>query len=219
MDKMNLSDYFHKGYTTTFLSDVEELIPFLKTQNWHKVENSYQEFADKNTFEIPLSADWDFKSHQNKVPEILYESLKDLASSGYYDWFTQIYGNFTQITVMLTKMERGVGYEWYQDTKLGAFNGNLLVITPDTFDESDGGQISIGICDSTPSGKPMTDTIISLEHFVPKNGLMVTNYNINPNVIRKISPLNCDKELYILHFYFGYVENTLMKEMNVSHSQ
>jgi hypothetical protein len=64
----------------------------------------------------------------------------------------------------------------------------------------------------------LSDTVIPLEHFIPTNGLMITNYNINPNVIRKINPLKTDKELYILHFYLGYVENTLMKEMNVSHS-
>jgi hypothetical protein len=218
MDKMNLSDYFHKGYTSTNIPDVEELLPFLRSQKWHTVENNYQEFAEGNTFNLPLSADWDFKSHQNKIPSSLYEAIKDLASSGYYEWFTQIYGNFTQITVMLTKMEKGSGYDWYQDTKLGAFNGNLLFITPEVFDESDGGEISLGICDSSPTGKPLSDTVIPLEHFIPTNGLMITNYNINPNVIRKINPLKTDKELYILHFYLGYVENTLMKEMNVSHS-
>jgi len=214
MDKFNLTDYFHQGYTKTRvdLKYADRALELMRAQEY--VTRDYKTHLGKQLIASswgvdPLSPTWDLKSHMNATPDEIQELAGDLAQSGYYDWFTGIYGHYTQRTVMGTKYEYGQSLGWHVECCLGTFNANYLVLTGDQFEDSDGGQIEVGICDSDSNGDPIEGSDLELEKIPVTHGTLVTVYNINPNTIRRVKPLVTGKELYILHFYFGYLENTI----------
>ena len=193
-NEFNLTSYFHKGYTVVDLGEeADGVLEDLKKQTW----------CEKNGL---LKPEWDNHSHLNKPSEYLYDAVRDASESGYYSWFTKIYGGFTQRTIMARKWS-GQGTDWFNESRLGSFNANILFVG-----EGDPSvMLEIGQADCDENGRicgPAENT----EIIYPKHGRLVTIYNINPCIVRKFIGRASEGGWYTLHFYLGFIENTMLRE-------
>lgn len=194
MLEFDLTSYFHKGYTVVDLgSEADGVLEDLKRQSW----------VEKDGL---LKPDWDKHSHHNKPSEYLYDAVHDFATSGYYSWFTKIYGGFTQRTVMARKWT-GQSTDWFNETRLGVFNANILFVG----DGDPNCLFEIGQADCDDSGR-MSGPIENSEVIYPKHGRLVTIYSINPCVVRRFLGRASQGNWYTLQFYLGFIENTVLRE-------
>ena len=192
--EFDLTSYFHKGYTVVDLgSEADPILAELKKQNWVEKEGL-------------VKPEWDNHSHHNRPSEFLYDAVQDFAVSGYYSWFTKIYGGFTQRTVMARKWS-GQHTNWFNETRLGVFNANLLFLGEGdpTF------TFEIGQADCDDFGR-IAGPAENAEVIIPKHGRLVTIYSINPCVVRRFVAQASQGEWYTLQFYLGFIENTMMRE-------
>jgi len=194
--ELDLTSYFHKGYTVTDLgSDVDGILADMRNQNW----------VEKDDL---LKPDWDNHSHLNKATDYLYDAVRDFSQSGYYSWFTKIYGGFTQRTIMARKWT-GQSTNWFNESRLGAFNANILFLGKGDPTVS----LQIGQADCDENGR-IEGVIENVSTIHPKHGTLVTLYNINPCVVRRFLNEENTGEWYTLHFYLGFIENTLLREVS-----
>jgi hypothetical protein len=207
MNEFNLTQYFLEGYTSCVFdkAEVDPLLVEVRKQNFIRAGLHKYADWDKSLGEI------DKRGHFNEVPEFLRDAASEVAQSGYFQWFTKIYGQFTQRTVFLNQWEKGDSLDWFLRPSLGVFTHNILILSHELFSDEDGGQLTVGMCDSDENGNPVQGTEMDIASIVPSHGTMLTLYSMNPNVLFRISQLKTDKELYTIHFCFGYVENTLMR--------
>lgn len=193
----DLGSYFNNGHTVTELDLEPALLKSLRADSFEK----------KNGME---QAAWSSKSHTDELPEYIQDFARELAQSGYYDWFTKIYGDFTQRTVAVYKWNQNSKIDWRSDASMGAFLSSFIFVG-DSLVEGDGASLNVGICDSDPDGNQILNTKIDVATIQGTNGKMVTLYNMNPTVVHEITALENPKELYVVAVYLGYIENTLMK--------
>jgi hypothetical protein len=194
MIELNLTDYFHRGYTVVDLSDdLAPILESLKNQTW----------VDKNGV---IKPEWDNHSHLNKPCEALYDAVRDFSQSGYYSWFTKIYGGFTQRTVMARKWS-GQSTDWFNESRLGSFNANILFLGSGEPSVA----LEIGQADCDEDGR-MCGRPENISTIYPKHGRLVTLYNINPCVVRRFIHQPGNGEWYSLNFYLGFIENTMLRE-------
>jgi hypothetical protein len=193
--ELDLTSYFHKGYTIADLgNEADGILEDLRKQNWVESNNL-------------LKPEWDKHSHLNKPTDYLYDAVRDFSQSGYYSWFTKIYGGFTQRTIMARKWT-GQNTDWFNESRLGSFNANILFVG-----EGDPSiMLEIGNVDCDEDGR-ISGEVESLEAIYPKHGRLVTLYNINPCVVRRFLGKPSHGEWYTLHFYLGFIENTLLREV------
>lgn len=207
MNEFNLTQYFLEGWTACSFDkgDVDPILERVRKETFLPAESHKYASWDKSKGTI------DRAGHFSEVPEYLRDAAADVALSGYFQWFTRIYGNFTQRTVFLNKWEKGSKLDWFLRPSLGVFIHNILVLAPDMFTDQNGGDLVLGMCDSSEDGSPIKGTELDLSSIVPSHGTMISLYSMNPNVLFRINQLKTDKELYTVHFCFGYVENTIMR--------
>src|SRR6478736_4455284 len=145
MEPFNLTQYFLEGFTVTRIAngDVTPLLAQVEAENFVQTTAIPMESNLKASWDgatLPKHPLWDaaagsmqFQAHKSSVPYFLSESAGDLAQSGYYEWFTKIYGQFTQRTVMVNKWERGSGMGWFLNPKLGVFLQSILFLSRHEF--------------------------------------------------------------------------------------
>lgn len=212
MSDFNLTQYFLEGSTSCFLDKkiVDPLLEHVRKETFIPTEGSLW-FNTKYVSWDKSKGTLDRAGHFNEVPSYLKDAAGELAQSDYFQWFTRIYGQFTQRTVFLHKWTRGDELGWFLRPSLGVFIHNVLVLSHDLHSDDEGGQLYVGMCDSDPDGKPIEKTELDIASHVPAHGLLLSLYSMNPNVLLRISQLKTDKEFYTIHFGFGYVENTIMR--------
>ncbi len=137
MNEFNLTQYFLEGYTTCAFdkAEVDPILEQVRKQEFVRAGNRNHAAWDKSVGQL------DRAGHFNEVPEFLRDAASEVAQSGYFQWFTKIYGQFTQRTVFLNKWEKGDSLDWFLRPSLGVFVHNILVLSPELFSDEEGGQL------------------------------------------------------------------------------
>lgn len=147
-------------------------------------------------------------------PDEFQSFWSELASSQYYSYFTNIYGEFTQRFMLAHKYEIGQGLGWHHDLTDSTWFNNILFLGDDDFTEEDGGFLGIADCRIDIDGFPMEGTIRNLRNVAPKHGTLVTMNNMHPRLLHRVEPLSRPKNRYTLSCQFGYIENVIGKQFN-----
>lgn len=197
LKSFNLGAYFNEGHT------VADFNPKYAPMS----EIRREDFVLKNGL---WQASWSNKKHTDEVPEYMQDFVKELAQSGYYDWFTQIYGQFTQRTVALYKWDTDTQVDWRSDASMGSFLSTFVFLGEGIGFET-AGEFRVGSCDADAEGGQVPDTLKEMPSTTPIHGRAVTLYNMNPTVVYAQDPMLKKQEMYVVALYLGYIENTLMR--------
>lgn len=221
----DLERFWRDGYTVTKIDrDIaDELLSGIEAQSYvdepdaYELDNPASVSLAKSWEGIrhPQAPDWDKKSPFNTGPDLFKEFWSEVAFSEYFEWFTQLYGNFTQQSVMVHKYMRNEGMGWHYDVPDATMALNILYLTRDTFTEEDGGYLGVGHCSVDSEGVPVADSVIEVERVLPNHGTLVTLNNMNPKILHRVQKLVAPKSRFSLVCQFGYIGNVLHKERRV----
>ena len=220
--QFNLDQFFRQGFTSTFIEKekADELLGYMKAQKYvheddlYTLDNDASVALSKSWQGIvhPQCPEWDKKSPFNSAPAVFRDFWFDAARSSYFKFFTDIWGDFTQQTVMAHRYVKGDGMGWHYDTTDTTWLLNLIYLTDQTWTKEDGGYLGVGRGRITSDGIPKPETVQTVAEFIPQHGLLVTLDNSNPKVLHRVQSMTAEKERFVLVGQFGYIENTLSKE-------
>lgn len=221
MIPLNLDLFYSQGFTATLIDrDIANgLLWELQKQKYTQEDDLYTldnessvALADSwKGIVHPQCPEWDKKSPFNSAPAPFKDFWFDVAKN-YFKFFTNIWGDFTQQTVMAHRYVKGDGMGWHYDVRDTTWFLNLLYLTEQEFTKEDGGYLGIGRCKVDHNGVPKTSEVQTLAEFVPVHGLLVTIDNTNPKILHRVEKMVSEKERFVLVGQFGYIENTLHKE-------
>jgi len=214
--------FYRQGFTSTFIEKnvADQLLQTMKAQSYvheddvYSLDNQASVALSKswNGVVHPRCPDWDKKSPFNSPPSVFKDFWFEAARGPYFKFFTDVWGDFSQQTVMAHRYLRGDGMGWHYDVTDTTWLLNLIYLTDQEFLHEDGGYLGIGRCKITNEGIPMPETVETQAEFVPMHGLLVTIDNTNPKILHRVQKMVTEKERFVLVGQLGYIENTLNKE-------
>jgi Rps23 Pro-64 3,4-dihydroxylase Tpa1-like proline 4-hydroxylase len=203
--QFDIEGYFTRGYTTTQVDlDVSDyLLECAKREHFRE--------ESKLSPTSPLLPPWDSLHRDTKLnepPPYISEFWNRIATHSYYEFFHQIYGEFSQLNMMLQKYVRGTKLGWHQDVHEGVHITNILYLSEHEFTESDGGYLRLGKWNLDEKYWGINDSVLEIDRVMPRHGTLVSICNLIPTFCHNVAQVVSDHERYSLICRFGYAENT-----------
>jgi hypothetical protein len=222
VNSFDLNSFFKNGFSITHLSKetADRLRTVIDEEVFEDEEDIYgldnpSSVVFEHTWKglkHPQAPQWDKKSPFNKVPPELYDFWVETAKSSYFKWFTDLYGDFTHLTVMVHRYVRGDGMGFHNDTSDATWLLNLIYLTDEPFVIEDGGYLGLGRCVVDANCIPIRGTESEIIKIVPEHGLMVTLNNRDPSLLHRVEKLISGKVRRVAVCQMGYIESVLHKE-------
>jgi len=218
----NLNSFFRDGYSLTYLDQQtsDRLLTLIDRQEF--VDEDDPDGLDNPSslsfdytwagLKQPQAPTWDKKNPFNEVPQDLKDFWIDLAKGSYFRWFTDLYGDFTHLSIMVHRYVSGDGMGFHHDVLDSTWLLNLIYLVDEPFYEADGGYLGVGHCVVNSECVPIRGTEQEILRVVPSHGLMVTLNNRNPSVLHRVEKLISNKTRRVLVCQMGYIENVIHKE-------
>lgn len=203
--KFNLQEFYEHGYTLTHIQKpiADRLLEVMRRQRF------IPESQKKPT--NPMLPDWDTafssKTSDNVAPPEFQEFWDQIAAHDYFSYFHLIWGEFSQKNIMAQKYLRGSVVPPHQDVHEGMHITNILYLSGDKFDLSDGGYLRCGKWQLDSAGWGKLETVRNNSKVLPQHGSLVTICNMVPTFCHSVETLASDKERYSLICRMGYKEN------------
>lgn len=218
----DLNTFFRDGYSITRLGKptADRLLQIMDRQEYTDEDEPYgldnpSSIAFSHTWgdmQHPKAPSWDKKEAFNQAPLELQEFWNEAAKSDYFKWFTDLYGDFTHLTIMAHRYTKGDGMGFHHDVLDATWLLNLIYLVDEPFDEEDGGYLGVGRCIVNPDCVPIKGTETEILKVIPTHGLMLTLNNRNPSVLHRVQKMVSDKVRRVIVCQMGYIESILHRE-------
>jgi hypothetical protein len=221
MPELDLNNYFKYGYSVSSIPKewADTLLQWMDSEQYAKEADEYgldnpSSVALSDSWQgvrHPEAPDWDKKQAFCATPKHWKEFWQKFSESEYFDWWRNLYGDFTFRHVMAHKYVKSDGMGWHYDVKDASFMINLIYLSRDTWTIDDGGYIELGHCNVTDRGIPIHGTVQSITKIPPNHGTIVTMTNMNPSILHRVEKLKTDKVRYVAVCQLGYIGNVCSK--------
>ncbi len=210
-DTFDIHKFFKDGYAVTRI-DLEVADYFLE-QVRSQVYVTGDGYYASAGYEAPLISKWEashtLTAYNEEAPKIFKTFWEGLSNSKYFNCFTEYFGPFSQGSPMINNYAKNSGMVWHSDSYDSTFMTNILYLTKDVFDETDGGYLGIGKAKLNRHGGIDEKTIEEIDRILPNHGIMVTINNLDFTKLHRVEELKVKKERYSLLCHLGYMEHTL----------
>lgn len=203
--RFDLEAYFTRGFTVTQvdLKICDLLLEHVKGETFR------EESKLKPT--NPLLPAWDTGERKgtqhNHPPRYISDFWNKVALQDYYSYFHLIYGEFSQLNMMLQKYVKGTKIGWHQDVHEGVHITNVLYLSDDAFSEEDGGFLKLGTWSLDDRYWGIEESVQPLWNVAPAHGTLVSLCNVVPTFCHSVVEMLAEKSRYSLICRFGYEEN------------